>query len=28
LEEVEMGRFEETIQNWILSYAQEFSAAN
>ena len=28
LEEVDMDRFEETLQNWILSYAEQFSAAN
>lgn len=28
LEKVELERFEETIQNWILSYAEQFSAAS
>lgn len=28
LEEVDLGRFEETIQNWILGYAELFSAAD
>lgn len=27
LEEVDLKRFEETIQNWILGYAEKFSAA-
>lgn len=27
LDKVELERFEETIQNWILSYAEKFSAA-
>lgn len=28
LDEVDLARFEETIQNWILSYAEQFSAAD
>lgn len=28
LDQVDLARFEETIQNWILGYAEQFSAAN